>query len=400
MAALTRQTPPDPHRGKALLDIFRQGLVHVAHDHTARTLGQRETYLGLSELARFAECPRAAVAAKLSSLPAELPRLLTLQRGHWFERGVADSLSALGISLLNQLEIRCEQGEMPLVAHCDLVLVWQHPRPAVRILEIKSTETLPVSPHAAHERQILGQTAMLQQCWHLPVFCLRDAGGHPVGDPVSFPRLCRALLNIALPDDVEQVDREGWLLCLSMRDAVSFGPYALQASDSSAALQRLRQDAALFRQHVLSCRTGGSLDAVPHRRGFHPLCPVCEYASDCPKFPQGDSQPQWEPLITRLTALKKQRERLETDIRNGEAALRQAYQLSGTRDWIRSGAYRFRESRTAAPRRLNREKLHGELEDIFHGAGLDDINVENLLAHCEQEGKAGSRLYINRAISV
>lgn len=400
MDAITKSPVYDSQRGKALLDIFRQGLDLVSQRQTARTLGHREAYLGMSELARFTECPRAAVAAKLYPAPANLPRLLTLQRGHWFEQGVAESLAGLGIHALTQLEIRCEQGEMPLVAHCDLVLVWQQPRPAVRILEIKSTETLPDSPYAAHEQQILGQTVMLRHCWNLPVFSLRDPAGHPSGDPVSFPRLCRALLNIVLPDDVEQVDMEGWLLCLSMRDAVSFGPYALQASDSSAALQRLRQDAALFRQHVLSCRTGGSLDAVPHRRGFHPLCPVCEYASDCPKFPQGDSQPQWEPFIARLTALKKQRERLETDIRNGETALRQAYQLSGTRDWIRSGAYRFRESRAAAPRRLNREKLHGELEDIFHGAGLDDINVENLLAHCEQEGKVGSRLYINRAISV
>ena len=393
MAALTRQTPPDPHRGKALLDIFRQGLVHVAHDHTARTLGQRETYLGLSELARFVECPRAAVAAKLSSLPAELPRLLTLQRGHWFERGVADSLSALGISLLNQLEIRCEQGEMPLVAHCDLVLVWQRPRPAVRILEIKSTEILPVSPHAAHERQILGQTAMLQQCWHLPVFCLRDAGGHPVGDPVSFPRLCRALLNIALPDDVEQVDREGWLLCLSMRDAMSFGPYALPAADGKAVL---RQEAALFRQHVLSCRAGGSLDAVPHVRGFHPLCSVCDHAADCPKFPTGDTQPQWEPLLVKLAELRTQRNSLETTIREGEAALRQAFRLSGTRDWIRAGTYRFREGRTAGPRRLQRERLYAELKMILHHAGLDDVDVEALLSRCEQEGKPGTRLFINR----
>ena len=396
MAALTRQTPSDPHRGKALLDIFRQGLVHVAHEHTARTLGQRETYLGLSELARFAECPRAAVAAKLSSLPAELPRLLTLQRGHWFERGVADSLSALGISLLNQLEIRCEQGEMPLVAHCDLVLVWQRPRPAVRILEIKSTEILPVSPHAAHERQILGQTAMLQQCWHLPVFCLRDAGGHPVGDPVSFPRLCRALLNIALPDDVEQVDSEGWLLCLSMRDAMSFGPYALPAADGKAVLRQLRQEAALFRQHVLSCRAGGSLDAVPHVRGFHPLCSVCDHAADCPKFPTGDTQPQWEPLLVTPAELRTQRDSLETTIREAEAALRQAFRLSGTRDWIRAGTYRFREGRTAGPRRLQRERLYAELKTILHHAGLDDVDVEALLSRCEQEGKPGTRLFINR----
>ncbi len=392
----TDNHPHDTHRGKALLDIFRQGLALGAQRRTAQTLGRRETYLGMSELARFAECPRAAVATKLYPAPTNLPRLLTLQRGHWFEQGVAESLSGLGIPAFTQLEIRCEQGEMPLMAHCDLVLVWQHPHPAVRILEIKSTETLPDSPYVAHEQQILGQTIMLRHCWNLPAFCLRSPAGLPSGDPIPFPRLCRTRLGISLPDDVEQVDLEGWLLCLSMRDAMSFGPYAIPASDSSAALKRLRRDAALFRQHVLSCRTGGSLEAVPHIRGFHPLCPVCDHAANCPKFPQGDSQPQWEPLIENLTALKKQRETLETDIRKREVALRQIYQFSGTKNWVLSGGYRFRESRTAGPRRLNWEKLHGELEELLHGAGLDDIDVDSLFAHCEQEGKPGSRLFINK----
>ena len=138
MDAVTKSPVPvyDSQRGKALLDVFRQGLDLVSQRQTARTLGHREAYLGMSELARFTECPRAAVAAKLYPAPANLPRLLTLQRGHWFEQGVAESLAGLGIHALTQLEIRCEQGEMPLVAHCDLVLVWQQPRPAVRILEI------------------------------------------------------------------------------------------------------------------------------------------------------------------------------------------------------------------------------------------------------------------------
>ena len=161
------------------------------------------------------------------------------------------------------------------------------------------------------------------------------------------PQLCRMQLGVRLPDDVEQVDREGWLFCLSMRDAMSFGPYALPAADGKAVLRRLRQEEALFRQHVLSCRAGGSLEAVPHVWGFHPLCAVCDHAADCPKFPPGDTQPQWEPLLVTPAELRTQRDSLETTIREAEAALRQAFRLSGTRDWIRAGTYRFREGRTA-----------------------------------------------------
>ena len=98
----------------------------------------------------------------------------------------------------------------------------------------------------------------------------------------------------------------------------------------------------------------------------------------------------------KLAELRTQRNSLETTIREGEAALRQAFRLSGTRDWIRAGAYRFREGRTAGPRRLQRERLYTELKTILHHAGLDDVDVEALLSRCEQEGKPGTRLFINR----
>lgn len=98
----------------------------------------------------------------------------------------------------------------------------------------------------------------------------------------------------------------------------------------------------------------------------------------------------------KLAELRTQRNSLETTIREGEATLRQAFRLSGTRDWIRAGAYRFREGRTAGPRRLQRERLYAELKMILHHAGLDDVDVEALLSRCEQEGKPGTRLFINR----
>ena len=97
----------------------------------------------------------------------------------------------------------------------------------------------------------------------------------------------------------------------------------------------------------------------------------------------------------KLAELRTQRDSLDTTIREGEAALRQAFRLSGTRDWIRAGAYRFREGRTAGPRRLQRERLYAELKTILHHAGLD-VDIEALLSRCEQEGKPGTRLFINR----
>ena len=57
--------------------------------------------------------------------------------------------------VLPQLEISWQHQGVPIKAHLDFVLVWGAPVNAIRILEVKSTDKLPTSPHA--ERQDLPQ---------------------------------------------------------------------------------------------------------------------------------------------------------------------------------------------------------------------------------------------------
>lgn len=64
-----------------------------------------------------------------------------------------------------------------------------------------------------------------------------------------------------------------------------------------------------------------ALNEVPHARGVYPLCTCCEFSGDCPKFPQGENQPQWEPALDKLAALKEERAGLDTEIREVESAL-------------------------------------------------------------------------------
>ena len=52
-------------RGKALLELFRQGLANYGQRQTQAMLGDRTAYIGMSDIARYTECPRAAVAGKL-----------------------------------------------------------------------------------------------------------------------------------------------------------------------------------------------------------------------------------------------------------------------------------------------------------------------------------------------
>ncbi|MBD5626230.1 MAG: hypothetical protein HDQ90_01805 [Desulfovibrio sp.] len=382
----------ESQREKALLEVLRRGLELHGQRQTLAQRGDRSTYLGMSDIARYPDCPRAAVAGKLAEADTSLERLLTLQRGHWFEDGVAGALAAGGLRFMHQVEISDTYAGVPIRAHLDLALVWENPKPAVRILEIKSMETLPKEPYEAHEWQVMGQVAMLDELWDAPRFTLRREDGTIVHEKVGFPELCRRELGLNLPDAPERVSVGGWLLCVSMKEARAFGPYLWDAH----ALERLREQAneywALLRA-IKDART--TLADIPHATGFYPLCTSCQFNGDCPKFSQGENQPQWEPALDKLENLKERRSELDGEIKELEAALKVAHQLSGTPDWINTGGHRFRVSQIAGRSVLNREALKEELAAIFYSEHMDDIDVDALLARHEQAGAPSSRLTIN-----
>ena len=92
---------------------------------------------------------------------------------------------------------------------------------------------------------------------------------------------------------------------------------------------------------------------------------------------------------------KADRSAIDKEIREIEAALKQAHQLSDTKDWIGTGRYRFRCSSTAGRRTLDRKALHGELEEIFAFEKIEGIDVDALLTRCEKQGKPTARLSIS-----
>ena len=108
-------------------------------------------------------CPRMAVLNKLHSLNTTyaLKPLLTMQRGHWFEDGIADALKTLELPLVRQLEIAVTHNGTPIKAHLDFVLASNQPRPTVRILEVKSCQKLPDCLYASYETQVYGQVGLL-----------------------------------------------------------------------------------------------------------------------------------------------------------------------------------------------------------------------------------------------
>ena len=357
------------NRTEGLRTLIRQGLQAVAHKDTLAHLGDRSSYVGMSDIGQHWECPRAALARKVLPTTNSLERLLTLQRGHWFESGVGQALASLGLHVLPQLEINWQHQGVPIKAHLDFVLIWGAPVNAIRILEVKSTDKLPASPHDSHLLQLHGQIGLLTKTWSKPVFSLRAADGTLLHDKMTFPQLC-----------------------LALKEVKAFGPYGFNQAMLDTALDH----AAQLWVELTAFRAGHiTLAHVDCAQGFYPLCSYCEYNGDCPKFPQGVQMPQWEPALEKLAAIKAQRTALDAEIKEMETVLKLVHRQAGTRDWVDTGNYRFRMSVAAGRTTLDKDVLREALTEIFHAEHLGDIDVDILLARCERVGSPFEKLSIS-----
>jgi hypothetical protein len=378
--------------------LLAKGLVESSAKRTLSSLGDRSQYIGMSDIGRALECPRAAVGNKLfgngaglevsqHDLASMLGKQLRLQRGHWFEAGVAQVFRTQALPVIAQLEINASHNQVPIKAHLDFTFVSAAGQPTVRILELKSCENIPSTLYSSYETQVYGQVGLLRALWDKPAFGVRGEPGVAECSGLTFPELCRERLGIEMPVDASLVDIEAWVLCLSMSEAKAFGPYLPDKSMLGLCLQTA-EDLWNLAMDVRS--NGGDIFDLPTAKGFHALCPWCDFNADCPKF-DGVDQPQWSPELETLAKLKAESVTLEAQISEIEDALKTAYRLSGVNGgWINADNQRFRLSFQSGRRTLNREQLRLELSAIL---GEDDADA--LLARCESEGKSFERLMVS-----
>ena len=374
---------------EGLLEILCRGLERDARQRTTIHLGDRSRYVGLSDIAKMLDCPRAALIAKLftpeyRSTDEALNHQITFQRGHWFETGVHQALIGYGLSPLSQLEMEIVHGDVLLKAHLDFTLVTEQPHPVVRILEVKSTAKLPTTLSETYLMLIGAQTALLKAYWNHPVFNLvLDTG--EVLHHRTFPEICNECLGVSLPD-ASACDIQGWIICLSMCDAKAFGPFLPEDTDIARCLDM----ASEFWGTMHDLRENKvNLNAVPTAQGLAPLCPSCFWKEDCPRF-KGSSHPEWEDTLAQLINMKAQKKALEEQIGELESRLKVAYQLSHTvrREWINTGKHTFRVIPQNGRVTLDRKRLNEELETL-----LGEQDARTLLARCEKQGEPFERLY-------
>ena len=385
-------------RVQGLMSLLARGLVESSAQRTASSLGDRSQYIGMSDIGRALECQRAAMGRKLfrnaedlvhqHDLPSLLARQLRLQRGHWFEAGIAQVFRQQRMPVIEQLEIATCQHGVPIRAHLDFVFASAVGQPTVRILELKSCENLPSMLHSSYETQVYGQVGLLHALWDQPAFGVHGETDRNGCAGLTFPQLCRERFGIEMPVHPSGVDIEAWVLCLSMSDAKAFGPYL--PDDTMLALC-LKTAEELWHNVGVSKENGSDLDDLPTAQGFHPLCSWCEFNADCPKF-DGLDQPQWSGTLDLLKDLKARQGELDVEISEIEEGLRSAYALSDVGgSWINAGSHRFRVSAQNGRRTLNKEQLRLELATVL---GEDD--ADEIIAKCESEGKPFDRLMVNK----
>ncbi len=70
---------------------------------------------------------------------------------------------------------------------------------------------------------------------------------------------------------------------------------------------------------------------------------------------------------------------------------------SDTKDgWIQAVHWRFKASEIPGRRTLDKDSLAGELIELFHDGGMDDVDVLALIARHEKVSSPSTRLFINK----
>ena len=396
-------------RALALLAHVTRGLLRHGDQHTARQLGDRSTYVGLSDVGRAITCLRAAVASKLGNagsvngddivhwlhdkkeqpITDALGRQLVLQRGHWLEAGVENALRANGANLIHQLEIIIADGAVPIRAHLDFVLVSGGNQTAIRVLELKSTEHLPQPLYPAYEIQLYGQIGLLKTYWDQPVFSLKDEQGVLTLDRQTFPQVCHHLFGIAMPNSAAKTEIEGWVLCLSMSEARAFGPYCPDAG-MLAMCRRVAEKLWSTAKAVQLQQI--KLDDVEICSGFHPLCDWCDHADGCPKF---KADPVNDPILdddlADLAKLKADKADIEAQIEERETRIRQFYNRVGNDTaWLSTANYRFKTTRIGGRKSVDTNKLRAELTNC-----VGEVDTDALLTRATTVGDGYERLTVS-----
>ena len=368
-----------------LLTLLHNGFLATAAKNTIEQLGDRQSYLGMSDLARGLSCLRTVVAGKMNENQKShgLGQMLTLQHGHWVEHGIEEALKNDGQKFIPQLEIAIDYEGVPIKAHLDFVLLDDS---SICVVELKSTERIRETVYSAHEAQLYGQLGMLHKYWGQKVFRVSSM---TTGEFFNFPNLVKHFGGIDLPLKALP-SLAGFVLTISRQEAKIFGPY--QPNESMLNLL-LQTGSKIWRWLERVKKSPPDFAKIPHDKNFSPLCDYCPSNQSCPKF-KGPHLPNLEPELENLSNLKNQRHQLEAEINERENQLKALASLMGVScQWINGQHYRFKVGTQKGRSTFDAGLLKSKLENL---PAADASIIENLISASHKIGAPFERFYFSQ----
>lgn len=415
-----------------LLGFFARGLVKADVIRTKLDLGDRSTYLGMSDLA--GRCRRSVVASKVlnsrknledllskhvasgneEAIQEILRQMVTFSRGHAWEHILGKGFAALGVNRIPQLEVRYIHEGAPIIIHMDDCFVF--PDGSVRILEYKCNEEVQDDIYPENEFQLYGQLGFIQGLWGHPCFAVK-ADGQYLHAGLTFPQLVDAMFGIKLPSTPEGVNLEGYVVSATLNPNKSkkaalnpFGPYVPNAAITKECLDR----AKWIWKDIQDIRSGlKTLDDLWVDFKFNPLCDFCDHWEGCPKFKLQEI-PELEADLTELYEKKQQYKALEADIKRLEAKAKvsfdgtmkaqSCFEEDDTISYITDGIHTLKFSVRAGRKTIDKMLLESSLTNLtveqlqlaIGKGGLTADMVEELIESSTKQGDPFTVCYVNK----
>ncbi|UDQ98278.1 hypothetical protein AAEX28_15020 [Lentisphaerota bacterium WC36G] len=366
------------------MDIIKNlesALVKHGAEHTASTLGDRTKYIGMSDIAKGAECLRSAVAGKLGIKGENncLNKQLILQRGHWFEGGLVEALRGNSQPFFEQLEIAAEVDGVPIKGHLDMVFVSAD---EIHVVEVKSMEAIPNEIYKSYQMQLYAQIGFLEKYFNEPCFSVQNSPHN-----LTFPEIVEQTFNVKLSSNSTI---KGSILAVSMTEAKSFDGFVPDANSTLQA-ELIAKEIWQNSQEVINGTK--TLNDIEYCLKFYQLCDWCEVQNNCPKFTAVKlADDNFDSFIADLEQMKIDKKKLAELIKIKENNLIKFYQNSNLiNDWLETANYRFKVSEINGRNNINIKEFCKEVKLI-----IGESQVENLIKKHTKQGYPYSRLQVSK----
>ncbi|WP_319549503.1 hypothetical protein [Desulfogranum marinum] len=306
----------------------------LAQQHTEDTLGDRNNYLGASDVGY---CPRKVILGKIHPSEHDLATLLRFQRGHMAEDIIARAFTAAGYCNYEQQVELVLSGDVPLKAHVDFVFT-SNTHNIKSILEVKSTNRIPDGPYSSWESQLYIQMGLLAEQY--PEYIIKGA--------------------------VLALD-------IANGEVAFFNGYEPQTTIFNGLQERAGAIWSAFQ-------------AMLHQEEAHldtevsPLCGFCDHITTCPQF-ETEHVPQLAGVVEALQELQAREKNVQGEIAKLKRHLLAVVEQKGP---IASGGC-FLKKATRSRKHLNMDRLEAFLAES--GTGIEEY----------QENRSFSFLEIRKA---